>query len=77
MIAKENLRNIISLCFYPLTYLSSLWIKLLLKILGYKGRIRGITEHIFMSVGILPIVDDYYYPLINPKKTLKKSLRED
>jgi predicted O-methyltransferase YrrM len=30
-----------------------------------------------MFLGVLPIVDHYYQPLINPKKHLKKSLRDD
>jgi predicted O-methyltransferase YrrM len=34
-------------------------------------------EAIFSELGIYPILDQYYHPLINPKKHLKKSLRED
>lgn len=30
-----------------------------------------------MKIGILPVLDHYYQPLINPKKHLLKSLRED
>jgi predicted O-methyltransferase YrrM len=30
-----------------------------------------------MNFGLLPILDHYYQPLINPKKHLKKSLREN
>jgi len=30
-----------------------------------------------MTVGILPVLDHYYQPMINPKKHLKKSLRDD
>ncbi|MCE5175157.1 MAG: class I SAM-dependent methyltransferase [Bacteroidales bacterium] len=56
----------------PLTFLSSVWLKLI-KTLG-----TGMfTDKIFMRLGILPIIDDYYQPLINPKKYLKKSLRND
>ncbi len=36
-----------------------------------------VEEAIFSELGILPILDHYYQPLINPKKHLKKSLRED
>jgi predicted O-methyltransferase YrrM len=32
---------------------------------------------IFMFWGVLPILDHHYQPLINPKKHLKKSLRDD
>jgi len=43
-----------------------------------KRRPMGKTENaIFSKIGILPILDHYYQPLINPKKHLKKSLRQD
>jgi hypothetical protein len=35
-----------------------------------------VTEKIFMSVGVLPIRDQYYQPLINPRKYLQKPLGE-
>lgn len=58
----------------PLTYIAAQWNKFII--------IKGITffpisEFIFMKVGVLPLIDHYYYPMINPKKYLKKSLRED
>lgn len=56
----------------PFTFLSSVWLKLI-KTLG-TGKI---SDKIFMRLGILPIMDDYYQPLINPKKYLSKSLRDD
>ena len=56
----------------PLTYLSAAWLKFVkLKSTGNYG------DKIFMKLGILPILDHYYQPLINPKKHLKKSLRDD
>ena len=36
-----------------------------------------LTEAIFMKVGVLPVIDHYYQPLVNPKKHLNKSLREE
>jgi hypothetical protein len=36
-----------------------------------------IGDRIFMALGILPVLDHYYQPLINPKKHLTKSLRDD
>jgi len=30
-----------------------------------------------MELGVLPVLDHYYQPLINPKKYLKRSLRDD
>jgi hypothetical protein len=47
--------------------------KIVLKING-KGKVEG---DIFSWLGVLPILDQYYQPLINPKKHLKKSLRVD
>jgi len=57
----------------PFTFLSSLWLKFVLKS-KQKGKIEN---GIFSNLGILPVLDHYYQPLINPKKHLKKSLRGD
>ena len=56
----------------PFTLLSAIWLKLV-RILG----IGYFEDFIFMKVGVLPIRDHYYQPLINPKKHLLKSLRTD
>ena len=57
----------------PLTFLSSLWLKFVLK-----SKQGGKSEEaIFSKLGILPVEDQYYQPLVNPKKHLKKSLRND
>ncbi len=45
------------------------WIKM--------NRNKYYSEQIFMDEGVLPILDHYYQPMINPKKHLTKSLRED
>ena len=56
----------------PFTFLSVLWLKIIRLVgIGY------FEEKIFMGIGILPIRDHYYQPLINPKKYLIKSLRSD
>jgi len=41
------------------------------------NRNKKYSEEIFMDEGLLPVLDHYYQPLINPKKHLIKSLRED
>lgn len=69
---KKTINNIILHLLYPFTYLSLKWIKFL-KQYG-PGQIN---EDLFMKLGVYPILDHYYSPLINPKKHLKKSLRED
>jgi predicted O-methyltransferase YrrM len=56
----------------PITVLSTIWLKLVRRV-----GIGPIEESVFMRFGILPIHDNYYQPLINPKKYLTKSLRDD
>lgn len=56
----------------PLTLFSTIW----LKCVNMMG-IKFINNEIFMKVGLFPLNDHYYNPLINPKKNLKKSLRKD
>ncbi|PJJ84082.1 class I SAM-dependent methyltransferase [Mucilaginibacter auburnensis] len=57
---------------FPITFLAALWLKLL-RVIG----MNTLDEKIFMKVGMLPIVDHYYQPLINPAKHLTQSLRKD
>jgi len=56
----------------PFTYFSALWMKYI-RLSG----IGKIEDWIFMKVGILPIPDHYYQPMINPVKYISKSLRDD
>ncbi len=56
----------------PLTYLSAVWLKFILK----RNRNIKIEDAIFSHVGMLPVLDHYYQPLINPRKHLKKPLDE-
>ncbi len=49
----------------PLTFLSTLWLLFVKKIGTGK-----LSYWIFMKLGISPILDNYYQPLINPKKHL-------
>ena len=56
----------------PLTFLSSVWLKFVKK--AGPGKIDDL---IFMQLGILPVLDHYYQPMINPKKHLVRSLRDD
>jgi predicted O-methyltransferase YrrM len=57
----------------PLTYISSIWLKIVVK----KATVSNIGNKIFMKLGVLPVLDHYYQPMINPEKHLRKSLRED
>jgi predicted O-methyltransferase YrrM len=69
---KKYFLNVIIYFGLPFTFLSSLWFKFLRKVEG-----KEINDRVFMKVGIFPVLDHYYEPLINPKKHLYKSLRED
>ena len=55
----------------PFTWLSSIWLLFVKKVGASKYE-----DDIFMKVGILPVIDHYYQPMINPKKHLTKSLRD-
>lgn len=76
------MKHFIKLIFYrildllgsPITLLASLWMKLLRNSLHIKVY-TPLAEKIFMLCGILPVPDQYYQPLINPGKALKRSLR--
>lgn len=50
---------------------------LFLKPISIMIRFLPLNNKIFMKLGLLPIRDHYYQPLINPRKHLKKSLRKD
>lgn len=69
---KKKLVRPITIIGIPLTYLSAWWLKLVRKV-----GINRIENSIFSHVGMLPIHDHYYQPLINPKHHLKKPLNED
>jgi hypothetical protein len=64
--------QIINLLMIPLTIFSAIWLKCV-NIIG----IKFINYKIFMKLGLFPLNDHYYNPMINPQKNLKKSLRLD
>ena len=57
---------------FPFTIISSIWLKIIRKV-----GIGKITDFIFMRLGVLPVEDYYYQPMINQKIHLIKSLGED
>ena len=69
---KKKLLSFILLIGSPLTLLASVWLKFIKK----RG-IGKVNDKILMKVGMLPLIDNYYEPLINPKKYLVNSLRKD
>ena len=58
----------------PVTFLTSIWFLSIRKI-GIERMI--FSRFIFSKIGIFPIPDQFYQPLINPKKHLIESLRKD
>lgn len=69
---KRTILNVIFFLGAPFTFLSSVWLKFVIN----KGAGK-INDKIFMHLGILPVLDHYYQPMINPKKHLTKSLRDE
>jgi predicted O-methyltransferase YrrM len=67
---KKYLIKALLIFLSPLTIVSTFYLKIIANI-----KTKNISDKIFMSIGLLPILDQYYQPLINPRKHLKKSLR--
>jgi predicted O-methyltransferase YrrM len=57
----------------PVTLFSAIWFKF---IRSARASQMPLSEKIFMTVGVLPVRDQYYQPLINPARYLKKPLTE-
>ncbi|WP_194774690.1 class I SAM-dependent methyltransferase [Pararhodonellum marinum] len=68
---KKTIKNVIMTLGLPITFLSASWMKFIVK-----GKPFSPNDRIFMKVGVLPVLDHYYQPLVNPKKHLKNPLNE-
>jgi hypothetical protein len=64
-------RRPIDILFSPLTLLGAVWYKF---VRSGTAKQMPVSDKIFMTVGVLPIRDQYYQPLINPVKYLKTPL---
>ena len=74
---KEIIKKIIPLfdiIFSPLTFLSTVWL-LIIRKLGLRK--MSLSNIIFNNIGLLPIRNHFYQPLINPNKHNLKSLRDE
>jgi hypothetical protein len=69
---KQKILLFIVMLGKPFTFIASYWLRFVTNV-DTKGKY---SDKIFMKLGILPVIDHYYQPLINPKKYLHKSLRE-
>ena len=65
---------LIDILFSPITFLSTMWL-LIIRRLGLSR--MALSNTIFNNIGLLPIHNHYYNPLINPNKHNLKSLRDE
>lgn len=68
------IRRATDLLLSPVTLFSAVWFKY---IRTTTRQTMPVSEKIFMSVGLLPVNDHYYQPLVNPSKTLSKPLHQE
>jgi predicted O-methyltransferase YrrM len=71
---KRLILKIILLIGSPLTFVSAIWLKFIKSKVIDGG---SLSDKILMKVGMLPVIEHYYEPMINPKKHLKRSLQLD
>lgn len=64
-------RRTMDLLMSPLTLIGAIWYKY---IRTGTTKQMPVSEKVFMSVGVLPITDQYYQPLINPHRDLRRPL---
>jgi predicted O-methyltransferase YrrM len=69
---KNSIRQFLFFLAAPATLVCAFWLKLLRQ----KGSSQ-LSDSILMLIGVLPIVDHYYEPMINPKKYLERPLHDD
>lgn len=68
------LLRLLDFILFPFTIISSFWFYSIRRV-GIQR--MGVSKLVFRKIGVLPIVDHFYQPLINPSKHLRKSLRLD
>jgi predicted O-methyltransferase YrrM len=68
------LRRVLDILLSPITLFSAIWFKYI-----RTGNIHKmpLSEKIFRTVGMLPVNDHYYQPLVNPVKHLNQPLEND
>lgn len=74
VVKSGSLQRVSDVVLSPVTLFSAVWFKF---IRSTSPKKMPLSESIFMKVGILPIKDHYYQPLINPGKHLSKPLGDD
>jgi len=62
----------------PLTVVSALWLKYIRRFnIGYWNTRSNVSKLILSKIGVFPITDHYYEPLVVDKNNFRKSLREN
>src|SRR5688572_22268600 len=68
------IRRVSDVVLSPVTLFSAVWFKYIRSTTKQK---MPVSEKIFMKVGVLPVNDHYYQPLVNPSRTLNKPLDQE
>lgn len=66
-------RRVSDVLLSPVTLFSAVWFKYIRSTTKQK---MPLSEQIFMKIGLLPVNDHYYQPLVNPSKSLTRPLHE-
>ena len=68
------IRRISDVLLSPVTLFGAVWFKYIRSATRQR---MPVSDKIFMKVGVLPVNDHYYQPLVNPEKTLSKPLHKE
>lgn len=68
------IRRVSDVVLSPVTLFSAIWFKYIRSTTRQK---MPVSETIFMKVGVLPVNDHYYQPLVNPARILGKPLDQE
>jgi hypothetical protein len=73
-IIKKYVILFIDIFFSPLTFISTIWLKFVrLRIVGLWENYGFISKHIFLKIGVFPILDDFYEPKFFYNNLIDKS----
>lgn len=67
---NKKIAAIVDILSFPFSLLAAIWLKPISIMIRY----LPINKKVFDKIGIFPVRDHYYQPLVNPEKHLKKSL---
>lgn len=76
IVVSKPFTRLLDILLSPLTVVSAVWLKYCGRI-TFTPHIMPVSESILMKVGVWPLADHYYHPMINPQKHLTHSLRDN